>query len=242
VITLDELAKYLKVNDQDLQILIDFMKIEEKAIQFSEDQGKNRVDFVKIQVEGAKLSLKPEDSAIIQLNLTMNDIDRKVKELNENAEEVHSKIMAELKMQNRNNAKFLLMRKKMILKKVEDLLGSRISIEQQLLSIKNSVTNKEIVNALKSSNQILKNIMPDIDEVNQVLDSAKENIEILNEVSFGLAGKDQEDELLDQFEALGIEEAPKVPEYKIQEKMKKPDQIDLEKEFDELEVGNILVN
>ena len=152
-------------------------------------------------------------------------------------------------MQNRNHAKFLLMRKKMIQKKVEDLLASRLNIEQQLLSIRNSLTNIEIMMTLKISNEVLRNIMPDIDQVNEVLDSAKENLDLIDETNSAFAFQEQDEELLAQFESLNLEEAkemeplPSVPKKKVVERVDKiqASELDLEDEFNQLDIGTVLI-
>lgn len=245
-----ELSHYLNLSDQDLAILLNHLKLSNQAVLFTHIKEKSQINLIKFKQDQENLEIKPEDSAIVQLNITMQDIDKKVEELNENISEVHKKILEELKMQNRNHAKFLLMRKKMIQKKVEDLMGSRLNIEQQLLCIRNSLTNKEIMMTLKSSNEVIRNIMPDIEQVNKVLDSAKENFDLIDETNSAFAFQEQDDELLAQFESLNLDESreveplPSVPKKKIVESAKgiQPSEVDLEAEFDQLDIGPVLIS
>lgn len=238
-----ELGNLLKISEFDTEVLVNYMKLHGNALNFTENKGKTQVEMVKIKDKHEKdLVVKPEDSAIVSLSLTLSDIDKKVEELNENISNTHAQILKELKNQNRINAKHLLLRKKLLSQKVEELLGARFNIEQQLLSIKQSLTNKEIFSTLKLTNQVLQQISPNIDEVNEVIDETKNNIALSNEISETVSGSYSEEiteDLLNEFEALGIEDLPSVPKTILEKPIVSPD---LEEEFKNLSPSKILLN
>lgn len=236
-----ELGKMLKLNEFDIDVLVKFLILKGNAVSFVENRGKSLVELVKIKDKHEKeVRIKPEDSAVVTLNMTLADIDKKVQELNENISVTHVQILKELKGQNRNSAKHYLIRKKMLSQKVEELLGARFNIEQQLLTIKQSLTNKEIFSTLKTSNEVLKQISPNLDEVNQVIEETKNNLDLVSEVSETVSANYSEDiseDILQEFEALDLEELPSVPTTKLN---KKP--ISLEEEFENLEPSRVLLN
>ena len=109
----------------------------------------------------------------------------------------------------------------MVDKKIEVLLGSRLNIEEQLLSLTSSVANKNIINALKITNNVLKNLTPDMKIVTEIIDTSKDNLENHKEISDMLVDTfddSNNEELLQEFENLGENQIPSVPTYKIQGK------------------------
>lgn len=236
-----ELGKYLKVSEFDIDVLVNFLILGGNALSFVENKGKNFVQLVKIKEKHEKeVRIKPEDSAMVSLNLTLLDIDKKVQELNESISVAHGQILKELKIQNRNSAKHFLLRKKMLSQKVEELLGARFNIEQQLLMIKQSLTNKEVFSTLKTTNQVLKQISPNLDEVNQVIEETKNNLDLTSEISETVSANYSEDiseDILHEFEALDLEELPSVPTTKLKQKP-----ISLEEEFERLEPSEVVLN
>lgn len=218
----EEIVKHFSILERDLDVLIDFMFLQGNAIRFQEQRENVTIEFIKFKTSpDAELLIKPEDSAIVTLTSTISEIDAKIQELTETRGFLHEKVLTELRLQNKINAKHFLMRRKMVDKKIEVLLGSRLNIEEQLLSLTSSVANKSIINALKITNNVLKNLTPDMKIVTEIIDTSKDNLENHKEISDMLVDTfddSNNEELLQEFENLGENQIPSVPTYKIQGK------------------------
>ena len=190
-----------------------------KAINFKEQRGNSIIEIVKMQTSiEEELNIKPQDSAIVFLNLTISEIDIKTEELNKTKEFLHKQILSQLKLQNKINAKHFLMRKKMVEEKIKQLLGSRLNIEEQLLALSSSVTNKNILDSIKLSNSIFKETNPDMREAIEIIDTSKEYLDNYRDVSNMLGESldvENDEELLREFESLDQIEIPSVPNYTI---------------------------
>lgn len=228
---MEELSKFLNISYEELDVIKNFMIVQGSALWFRENISGTPVDLLKIATGNQeKLIVKPEDSAIVTLNLTLNEIDFKIKELTSTKEILQSNILKELKLQNKINAKHFLIRRKLIEKRIEELYGCRLNIEEQLLNISSSLTNKTIISTLEHSNKALSNITPDIAEITKIVDTTKDNIENVREMSNLLAegGELNDEALLREFESLdSIDsiELPSVPDRPILVK-RNPDKIE----------------
>lgn len=241
VFVAEEIGKALKICDKDAQVLVDYLVANEKAMTYQEEQDGNFFSVVKFRI-GDKdgLDLKPEETATLILERTLKMIDSKVSELRETQEKLLKSVKQELKLQNKKNAKHFLMMKKVVEKKTSEFLSSRLNIENQLLSIQQSITNRGIIETLKLSNETLKNSCMDIHEVNEVIEQSKNLISAQDEIGNILSDNfesNKADDLLEEFHRLG-EELPSVPIGLPRKKQK----ISEESSQFSLEESNIILN
>lgn len=220
--TKEEIIKKFNLPEDEVEILVDFMFLQGLAINFKEKRGGYMVEMVKFKTSiEEELIVNPGDSAIVALNLTLTELDNRISELEKTKEYLHSKVLQELKNQEKLNAKHFLMRRKMVEQKIESLLNSRIKIEEQLLSLSSTFTNKNILNTLKATNEAFKNISVNIKEIEDAIETSKENLENYRDVNNILSqGNEDDEELLKEFESLDQLELPSVPSYSIKPKEK----------------------
>ena len=216
---IDEILNYTEISQSELKILLNFMFLQENAIIFREQMEGSSADMIKLKLAiDEELKVMPEDTAIVTLNLTISEIDKRIDDLNKTKDFLHAQVISQIKAQNKLNAKHFLQRRKMVEQKIDNLLGSRLNIEEQLLNISNSLTNKTIINSIKTTNQALKNIAPNLSEITKLVDISKEYIDTQQEISSILSENNQEindADILEEFEKLSDLEIPSVPTYPI---------------------------
>jgi trehalose/maltose hydrolase-like predicted phosphorylase len=89
------------------------------------------------------------------------------------------------------------------------------------LSLSSTFTNKNILNTLKATNEAFKNISVNIKEIEDAIETSKENLENYRDVNNILSqGNEDDEELLKEFESLDQLELPSVPSYSIKPKEK----------------------
>lgn len=222
----DEISNFAGISQKDLRILLDFMFLQDLALEFKENRDNSIVEMVKFKLFDEEIKVRPEDSVIVTMNLTISDIDKRIEELGKTKEFLHGQVIAQLKAQNKVNAKHFLQRRKMVEQKIEHLLGSRLNIEEQLLNLSNSMTNMNVVKTIKNTNLILQQFSPNIKEVTEIMDASKDYNDMQKDISSIISENFMEvedDEILKEFEALDELEIPSVPTYplkvEVQEKV-----------------------
>ncbi|KAJ3019763.1 UNVERIFIED_CONTAM: ESCRT-III subunit protein snf7 [Siphonaria sp. JEL0065] len=149
-----------------------------------------------------KAKAAPKD-AIVKLRESLEMIDKREKYLN-------TKIEAELKVAKANaskNKKVALMalkKKKIYQDQADKLMGSRLTLETQMSTLEGASVNVELMNAMKTGNEAIKNIHGnlDVDKVEETMDEINEQMGLANEISEAIArpigGAEFDDEELDR--------------------------------------------
>ena len=90
---------------------------------------------------------------------------------------------------DKRGAMFALKRKKMYEGEIDKILNTKITIETQMITLESAVHNKETVTAMQSANSALKNVRQDVgvDEVDNIMDTMKEEIDMAQEMSDAIA-------------------------------------------------------
>ncbi|KAJ3149249.1 ESCRT-III subunit protein snf7 [Geranomyces variabilis] len=133
---------------------------------------------------------------------------------------------------NKRVAMLALKRKKAYEQDINKIMGTRMTLEQQVMAIENANVNLETMNAMKAGAEAMKQIHGhlDINKVDATMDDIREQMDLANEISdaisqpvnFGVEFDDEELEgeleLLEQEELderlmhVGLDAAPHVPD------------------------------
>ncbi|KAI8919076.1 hypothetical protein PhCBS80983_g04656 [Powellomyces hirtus] len=172
----------------------------------------------------------PKD-AIVRLRESLEMLEKREKYL-------QTKIDTELKIakanvsKNKRVALMALKRKKAYEEQISKIMGSRMTLEQQVMAIENANVNLETMNAMKAGAEAMKQIHGhlDINKVDGTMDDIREQMDLANEISeaisqpvnFGVEFDEEELEgeleLLEQEELderlmhVGLDAAPEVPD------------------------------
>lgn len=147
--------------------------------------------------------VKSVNDVIQDLNTVLETFDKKETFLSKQYSDMTKEAAAFLKTGNKNKAVFALRKRKLLEKRLDYIGNQRMNIEVQKNALIQAVDNKYLVNVMKNSNAVLKCEEIDIDEVEQVVDSAQEQIAQIAEVSDALSRPIgevvDEDELMTEF-------------------------------------------
>ncbi|KAJ2704209.1 ESCRT-III subunit protein snf7 [Coemansia sp. IMI 203386] len=118
---------------------------------------------------------------------------------------------------NKRVALAALKRKKILQDQLDKIMGSRMTIETQVMAIEAANVNMETFNAMKIGTEAMKNIHKklDIDKVEDTMDDMKEQVDLANGVSEAISQPQlfgaelDEDELNAELEGLEQEELDK---------------------------------
>eukprot|EP00833_Pecoramyces_ruminatium_P009378 jgi/Orpsp1_1/1183410/evm.model.c7180000085081.1 len=159
-----------------------------------------------------KKKANPKD-AIAQLKETL-DILEKRQAILEKKIENEEKIARANATKNKRIAIAALKRKRAYNNEIEKMMGSRMTIETQIMTIENANTNLQTLNAMKQGANALSNIhgKMNIDKVEDTMDDIREQMDLANEISDAIAQPINfgdvidEDELNAELESLEQEE------------------------------------
>lgn len=227
------------LNESDLKVVLNYLDIQNLAGFKNENLSDETLRFIKIKVNDYEnLEIEPQDTVLYRLTKISQTIENKIEELNKNVFELNKKTLQEIKNGNKPTAKRYLMMKKLNKTKIEELMKSKLNIDQQMMNIDQSIMNRGIISTLKISNEAMKKLISDIGDVDQVLQESQELIEKQNDISQSLAdplvGNDEDVE--DEFDNLLTDEIPSVPDYDIIKKRRKiTDDEDIQQDFEESE-------
>ena len=227
------------LNESDLKVVLDYLDSQNLAGFKSESLADETLKFIKVKVsEDDSLEIEPQDTIMYRLGKVSHAIEGRIGELNENLRELEKKAVEEIRNKNKPTAKRYLMMKKLNKTKIEELMKSKLNIDQQMMSIDQSIMNRGIISTLKISNETMKKLMTDIGDVDQVMQESHDLIEQQNEISQSLADplveNDGNVEL--EFENLLTDEIPSVPDYDIIKKRRKiTDDEEIQQNFEESE-------
>lgn len=148
--------------------------------------------------------------AIIRLRESLETLEKREKYLQIKVNN-ELKIAKENAHSNKTLALMALKRKRAYEDQITKIMGSRMTIEQQVLAIENASLNLETMNAMKAGADAMKNIHGklDINKVDSTMDDIREQMDLANEVSdaisqpVGIGIDFDEDELEQELNLLG---------------------------------------
>ncbi|KAI8618739.1 Snf7-domain-containing protein [Chytriomyces sp. MP71] len=160
----------------------------------------------------AKAKATPKD-AIVKLRESLEMLEKREKYLN-------TKVESELKVAKANAAKnkkvalMALKKKKAYENQIDKIMGSRMTLEQQMMALETANVNLETMGAMKSAAEALKGIHGnlDINKVEDTMEDIRDQMDLANEINDAIAqpvnfGTEfDEDELDAELELLAQEE------------------------------------
>ena len=156
------------------------------------------------------------DEVEITLNNQINNLEKKITELQKLINNMIEKAKEQIKLGNKKEAKIFLARKKGYNKQLESFRGAQGFLEQNLFDIKTMESNKAIKEVLEGANKVAKEIVFDQDKLIEEIEDAKNTIENHNEVNkiFENYAKMNDDDMEEELKAIENEqeELPNVQE------------------------------
>ena len=151
-------------------------------------------------------TIKTLDQKLSDLELLTQNLDVRQKNLQEEAKK-------KLKAGDKEGAKRLLVKKKKLLDQLKQTEGAMTMMEEQKMQLESAGATKEIVDTLKTTNQIVKEAMKElnIESLEELKEQMEEIKEKQNEINNFFADyvDEQNDDLEDELNALEKEEAQK---------------------------------
>jgi charged multivesicular body protein 4 len=189
--------------------------------------------------------------SINQLRDSINALDKRESYLQKQAQLALENAKMKSKKGDKRGALYELKRKKMFEHQMEGMYGKRVNLETQIMALQNTVTNKEVMDAMKQSRDAFSAHVSDkiVEEVSEIVDDIEENLGLLNEMDEALSqpvhnifDETNLDEELEQLEHLAqVEEEestieiPSVEPRKSAEKTKVERQNEFDAELEQLE-------
>jgi len=105
---------------------------------------------------------------------------------------------------DKKGALFAMKRKKMYESEIEKIMGSKMTLETQIMSLEASVQNMETFRAMKAGKDAMANVRKnvDVDNVDEMMDDIREEMETANEISEAI-GRPVDGDMYDEDELLG---------------------------------------
>ncbi|XP_040574985.1 uncharacterized protein [Lepeophtheirus salmonis] len=155
--------------------------------------------------------IQPEESeekAIINLLLASEKIKVRLKELEEKEQSALVKTKEFLQKGQRDRAKNQLLKTKKIRKNLIENDNVLDKVENLLECFNASNSHKEVIKSLKTGNDVIKNHLLNVDDVEEIMDQVQETLQISSELSESIASSENVDEsLLAELEELEKEDA-----------------------------------
>ncbi len=108
-----------------------------------------------------------------------------------------------LAAKDKKSALFAMKRKKMYEAEIEKIMGSKMTLETQIMSLESSVQNMETFKAMRAGKEAMARVRKgiDVDNVDDVMDDIREEMETANEISEAI-GRPVEDSAFDDEDLL----------------------------------------
>ena len=188
-----------------------------------------RVKLFNVKVENVEIecvkilndkndNVTQRDEVEITLNNQINNLEKKINEIQKLMFNMNEKAKEQLKLGNKKEAKILLAKKKGYSKHLESYRGAQEFLEQNLFDIKTMESNKAIKEVLEGANKVAKELMTDPDKLIEEIEDAQNTIENNNEVNkiFENYAKMNDDDVEEELKAIENEQEvlPSVQENK----------------------------
>lgn len=164
--------------------VINFLQMTKKILIFKVE-GKGNQEFIKL-LKNNDDSVKEKDKAIAKLIIETNNIEKRIKDIQNKSNNCLENAKKNLKNKRKDLAKKELTKKKFYDKNLENLNNALTMLENQIMDIKNMEDNVNITNALKSGVQVGKELNIDMDEFNDITEDLRDQKDKMEEVNSGL--------------------------------------------------------
>lgn len=121
--------------------------------------------------------------AIQKLHRQVDTINLSVKQKTTLAETYHAKAKECVDKGKRDDAKLYLEKKAILTKRITDLTKMASVLEAQIIALESANMNRDIIRATEVATTAMKNVVVSPDSVSDVMESVRETIENVNEVS-----------------------------------------------------------
>ncbi|KAH3673008.1 hypothetical protein WICMUC_003961 [Wickerhamomyces mucosus] len=149
-----------------------------------------------------------QDKAILQLKLQKDKLTQYEKRTNNLLKSETLQIKKLLRENNKTGAKVILKKKKYQQSLLESVSNQILNLENMIQNIEFKLIEKEFLKGLTQGNSVLKKLNNELNvkDVNELIDEVNDNIEYQNEIndllSTSIVGKDYEDEIDEELQAL----------------------------------------
>jgi len=127
---------------------------------------------------------KPQMSDTVQnLHRKIQDLDKQIKSKTALKEAEHSRAVECMKAGKKEDAKRHLQKEKRLDENINSLLSMQLILETQVNTIQSTIMQRDMINALDLSNNVLKSIAISSETADDVMDNARERLETSREVA-----------------------------------------------------------
>ena len=146
------------------------------------------------------------DRAILQLKRTRDNLHRQQLRLESLVVRTSSKITENMSIGNKKQAILLLKYRKHVEKVLENTRTQHHSIQDMILTVETTLTDRQVLDAMKQGNSTLKQLeleMKGVEGVQQVMDDMRDRMEVQEQIQYWMAGDGIEDQdILDELDEL----------------------------------------
>lgn len=127
---------------------------------------------------------------IERINTTLDTIRKKEEYLNTQISEMNMQIKQKLQTGDREGAKAILRRRKMLETQLKTTQGAMMNLERQQVALDGAAFNKEILDTMKAGNDAMKAAMGDMDadKVADLMDDMQEQQDLMEEINQTMLG------------------------------------------------------
>ena len=180
--------------------------------------------------EDPKTRVNKNDKAIAELKLTRDKVKNYLKKLESSIDSCKSAVKECIRSKQKDKAMLALRKQKYLSKNLETGRGELLNLETLILNVENAQIQKNVYEALERGNEFLKSLNQQLtlNDVEKLMEETQDAIEYQQQIGEALAQqgiKEDDNDLLEEFEKLDQAEAlefevPSVPQ-KIKENEKK---------------------
>jgi len=185
VITLISLLNNISyLTEKNVEICLQYMHKLKKLIYFTTKIDSRDIKCIKYlngNYEDAKIEDK--DTVILNLQHSIDKLDRKENEIHEVMEDLTIKIKENLIKNQRDKAKNILKKKKLYEAKYNEYCNMKLTLEKNLLDIKSNEGNQMTKISLQESIKTIKELQLQNKEFDQVFDIMRNNREDLQDIT-----------------------------------------------------------
>ncbi|GMI19365.1 hypothetical protein TrCOL_g7637 [Triparma columacea] len=145
----------------------------------------------------------PTDT-IQTLKASLVTLDKREDHIQKKMDAMVEEAKKKLKAKDKKGALFAMKRKKMYESEIEKIMGSKMTLETQIMSLESSVQNMETFRAMKAGKDAMASVRKnvDVDNVDEMMDDIREEMDTANEISEAI-GRPVDGDTYDEDELLG---------------------------------------
>ncbi|GMH53612.1 hypothetical protein TrRE_jg9834 [Triparma retinervis] len=145
----------------------------------------------------------PTDT-IQTLKASLVTLDKREDHIQKKVDAMIAEAKKKLAAKDKKGALFAMKRKKMYESEIEKIMGSKMTLETQIMSLESSVQNMETFKAMKAGKDAMASVRKnvDVDNVDEMMDDIREEMDTANEISEAI-GRPVDGDTYDEDELLG---------------------------------------